>query len=61
MFPLSPETEHVYHYIKKYCEVVGRLLIYFLVEVYLIIIHMRRLFDVFLNQNQYASQMIQVL
>ena len=61
MFPLSPETEHVYRYIKKYCEVVGRLLIYFLVEVYLIIIHMRRLFDVFLNQNQYASQMIQVL
>lgn len=61
MFPLSPGTEHVYRYIKKYCEVVGRLLIYFLVEVYLIIIHMRRLFDVFLNQSQYTSQMIRML
>lgn len=55
MFPLSPGTEHVYRYIKKYCEVVGRLLIYFLVEVYLIIIHMRRLFDVFLNQSIYFA------
>ena len=50
MFPLSPETEHVYRYIKKFCEVVGRLLIYFLVEVYLMIIHMCRLFDVFLRK-----------